>query len=149
MLGSAAGFDFSAGKVRAVEIRKGLRRTEIRRASLDPSGLGAFVREELSPGATTVTGISSSPLFMRVLDFPFRDSKKIRKVYRFELENASGFGAEEDGVHDFHEVRGPSGDGGHSSGLSEKRLRGVSGLDQGSGARPRVRRVLSGRLFFP
>ena len=109
MLGSAAGFDFSAGKVRAVEIRKGLRRTEIRRASLDPAGLGAFVREELSPGAATVTGISSSPLFMRVLDFPFRDTKKIRKVYRFELENSSGFGAEEDGVHDFHEVRGPSG----------------------------------------
>ena len=109
MLGSAAGFDFSGGKVRVVEIRKGLRRTEIRRTSLDPSGLGAFVREELSPGATTVTGISSSPLFMRVLEFPFRDSKKIRKVYRFELENSSGFGAEPEDVHDCHEVRVPAG----------------------------------------
>lgn len=109
MLGSSAGFDFSAGKVRAVEIRKGLRRTEVRTTTLDPSGLGAFVREELSPGATTVTGISSSPLFMRVLGFPFRDSKKIRKVYRFELENSSGFGAEDDIVHDYHEARGPEG----------------------------------------
>ena len=109
MLGSAAGFDFSAGKVRVVERRKGLRGTEIRSMSLDPSGLDAFVRGELSPGATTVTGISSSPLFLRVLGFPFRDSKKIRKVYRFELENSSGFGVEDDGVHDYHEARAPEG----------------------------------------
>ena len=103
------GFDFSAGKVRAVEIRKGLRRTEVRSTSLDRSGLGAFVREELSPGFTSVTGISSSPLFLRVLDFPFRDSNKIRKVYRFELDGAAGFDDGEDSVHDYHEARGRTG----------------------------------------
>lgn len=109
MLGSAVGFDFSAGKVRAVEIRKGLRKTEIAKTSLDEAGLGEFVSGELSPGFQSVTGISSPPLFLRVLEFPFRDSRKIRKVYRFELESAAGFGVGDENVYDYHEVRGGEG----------------------------------------
>lgn len=105
--------DFSGGKVRTVTVRKGLRGTEIRKASfaggLESGDTQDFLKSEISPGTRAVTGICSSPLVLRVLKFPFSDSKKLRGVFRFELENSTGFTLGDDVLSDYHEVRRPEG----------------------------------------
>ena len=86
---------FPAGRSGPVTVRRGLKGTEVRKASvageLGSGDTPAFFKNEISLGIRAVTGISSSPLLLRVLKFPFSDSKKIRGVYRFELENSTGF----------------------------------------------------------
>ena len=68
-----------------------------------------FLQDEISLGTRSVTGISFSPLLLRVLKFPFSDSKKLRRVYRFELENSTGFTLGDDVLSDYHEVKRPEG----------------------------------------
>ena len=113
MLGGFIGVDFSGGKVRTVTVRRGLKGTETHKASftggLGDSSTSAFLQNEISLGTRAVTGISFSPLLLRVLKFPFSDSKKLRGVYRFELENSTGFTLGEDVLSDYHEVKGPEG----------------------------------------
>ena len=113
MLGGFIGVDFSGGKVRTVTVRKGLKGTEVRKASfageLGSGDTSAFLKNEVSLGTRSITGICSSPLLLRVLKFPFSDSRKIRGVYRFELENSTGFGLGEDVLSDYHEVKGAEG----------------------------------------
>ncbi|MXZ48513.1 MAG: hypothetical protein F4235_00435 [Candidatus Dadabacteria bacterium] len=109
MLGGFIGVDFSGGKVSTVTVRRGLKGTEVRKASFT-GGLGsgdtaAFLKGEISLGTRAVTGICSSPLLLRVLKFPFSDSKKLRGVFRFELENSTGFTLGEDVLSDYHEVK--------------------------------------------
>ncbi|MXW43163.1 MAG: hypothetical protein F4X32_04225 [Candidatus Dadabacteria bacterium] len=113
MLGGFIGVDFSGGKVRTVTVRRGLKGTEVRKASFT-GGLGSgdtatFLKGEISLGTRAVTGICSSPLLLRVLKFPFSDSKKLRGVFRFELENSTGFTLGEDVLSDYHEVKRPEG----------------------------------------
>ena len=113
MLGGFIGVDFSGGKVRTVTVRRGLKGTETRKASFTggsgDSGTSAFLQNEISLGTRAVTGISFSPLLLRVLKFPFSDSKKLRGVYRFELENSTGFTLGDDVLSDYHEVKIPEG----------------------------------------
>ncbi len=113
MLGGFIGVDFSGGKVRTVTVRRGLKGTETAKllslGGLGDSGTSAFLQNEISLGTRAVTGISFSPLLLRVLKFPFSDSKKLRGVYRFELENSTGFTLGEDVLSDYHEVEGPEG----------------------------------------
>lgn len=113
MLGGFIGVDFSSGKVRTVTVRRGLKGTEIRKASFtgEPPGgnVADFLKSEVSLGTKAVTGISFSPLLLRVLKFPFSDSKKVRRVYRFELENSTGFTLGEDVLSDYHEIKTPEG----------------------------------------
>jgi len=109
MLGGFIGVDFSGGKVRTVTVRRGLKGTEVRKASftgeLGSGDTSAFLKDEISLGTRAVTGICSSPLLLRVLKFPFTDSKKLRGVFRFELENSTGFTLGEDVLSDYHEVK--------------------------------------------
>ena len=113
MLGGFIGVDFSGGKVRTVTVRRGLKGTEVRKASftgeLGSGDTSAFLKDEISLGTRAVTGICSSPLLLRVLKFPFSDSKKLRGVFRFELENSTGFTLGEDVLSDYHEVKRPEG----------------------------------------
>ncbi len=113
MLGGFIGVDFSGGKVRTVTVRKGLRGTEVRKTSftgeLGSGDTSAFLKGEISLGTRAVTGICSSPLLLRVLKFPFSDSKKLKGVYRFELENSTGFALGKDALSDYHEVKRPEG----------------------------------------
>lgn len=113
MLGGFIGVDFSAGKIRTVTVRRGLKGTEVRKASFTEelgSGKGAdFLRNENSLGVRAITGISFSPLLLRVLSFPFTDSKKVKSVYRFELENSTGFTLGEEVLSDYHEIKTPKG----------------------------------------
>ncbi len=113
MLGGFIGVDFSGAKVRTVTVKRGLKGTEVRKASFAEGSTGGetsdFLGNEFSLGIRAVTGISSSPLLLRVLKFPFSDSKKLREVYRFELENSTGFTLGDDVLSDYHEVRRPEG----------------------------------------
>lgn len=109
MLGGFIGVDFSGGKVRTVTVRRGLKGTEIRKASFavgpDSGDVAGFLRDNISLGTRAITGIGFSPLLLRVLKFPFSDSKKIKRVYRFELENSTGFTIGKDVLSDYHEVK--------------------------------------------
>ena len=113
MLGGFIGVDFSGGGVRTVTVRRGLKGTEIRKASFGGGSrsdeTAAFLQGEISLGTRAVAGISFSPLLLRVLKFPFSDSKKLQRVYRFELENSTGFSMGDDILSDYHEVRRPEG----------------------------------------
>ena len=113
MLGGFIGVDFSGGGVRTVTVRRGLKGTEIRKASFDgePGGddTATFLQGKISLGTRAATGISFSPLLLRVLKFPFSDSKKLQRVYRFELENSTGFSLGDDVLSDYHEIRKPEG----------------------------------------
>lgn len=94
-------------------MRRGLKGTEIQKASFagEPGGgdVAGFLKSEVSLGTRAVTGISFSPLLLRVLKFPFSDSKKVRSVCRFELENSTGFTLGEDVLSDYHEIKTPEG----------------------------------------
>ena len=107
MLGGHVGVDFSDGKVRTVTVNKGIRGKGISKSSL-PAGTEIFKEEDLL-GVKVVSAINSSPIVLRVLRFPFTDSKKIRNVYRFELESSTGFPVGEDVVCDYHLVKRPDG----------------------------------------
>ena len=113
MLGGFIGVDFSGGEVRTVTIKRGLKGTEILKSSfpgeLGNSNTAGFLQGEISLGTQAIAGISFSPLLLRVLRFPFSDSKKLRRVYRFELENSTGFTLGEDVLSDYHEVKRPEG----------------------------------------
>ena len=113
MLGGFIGVDFSGGKVRTVALRRGLKGTDVHKASFaGESGGGdtaGFLQSEVSLGTRAVTGISFSPLLLRVLKFPFSDSKKVRSVCRFELENSTGFTLGEDVLSGYHERKTPEG----------------------------------------
>ena len=113
MLGRFIGVDFSGGEVRTATIKRGLKGTEILKSSfpgeLGNSDTSGFLQGEIPLGTRAIAGISFSPLLLRVLRFPFSDSKKIRKVYRFELENSTGFTLGEDVLSDYHEVKRPEG----------------------------------------
>ncbi|MGI9554161.1 MAG: hypothetical protein ACR2NC_04480 [Thermodesulfobacteriota bacterium] len=50
------------------------------------------------------TAIPTSPISMRVLSFPFKDSKKIKQVYKFELENITTHNPDEK-LHSYHLVK--------------------------------------------
>ncbi len=107
MLGGHIGVDLSGGKVRTVTVTKGIRGKEISKSSF-PAGAEIFKEENLL-GVKIVTAMDSAPLVLRVLRFPFTDSKKLRTVYRFELENSTGFPIGDDVVCDYHLVRRPDG----------------------------------------
>ena len=109
MLGGFIGVDFSGAEVRTVTVRKGLRGTETKKASSGGGDVRDFLRDEVSLGTRAVAGISFSPLLLRVLKFPFSDSKKIRGVYRFELENSTGFTLGDEVLSDYHEIKRPEG----------------------------------------
>lgn len=113
MLGGFIGVDFSGGGVRTVTVRRGLKGTELNKASFDggtkSDDTAAFLQGKISLGTRAVTAISFSPLLLRVLKFPFSDSKKLQRVYRFELENSTGFSLGNDVLSDYHEVRRPEG----------------------------------------
>ena len=113
MLGRFIGVDFSGGGVRTVTVRRGLKGTEVHKASFGGGPMGddtaAFLQGEISLGTRVVTGINFSPLLLRVLKFPFSDSKKLQRTYRFELENSTGFSLGAGVLSDYHEVRRPEG----------------------------------------
>ena len=140
MLGGFIGVDFSGGKVRTVTVSRGLKGTEVRKASftggLGSSDTSAFLKGEISLGTRAVTGICSSPLLLRVLKFPFTDSKKLRGVFRFELENSTGFTLGKDVLSDYHEVKRPEGAEAIAPAFEKDAFEGYLGSMQQSGVDP-------------
>ena len=140
MLGGFIGVDFSGGKVRTVTVSRGLKGTEVRKASftggLGSSDTSAFLKGEISLGTRAVTGICSSPLLLRVLKFPFSDSKKLKGVFRFELENSTGFTLGEDVLSDYHEVKRPEGVEAIVPAFEKDAFEGYLGSMQESGVDP-------------
>lgn len=109
LIGSFLGIDFSGGKIKTVQIKKSLKGREVVRSSFGEDRGPGCLGEVVSEGFLSATGICSSPVLLRVLSFPFSSLKKVKKVYRFELESSAGFGLGDDVLSDFHEVKGSSG----------------------------------------
>ncbi len=108
MLGGFVGIDFSGGKVRTVTVKKGFKGAEIKKASFDghlgDESVAGKLADLIPLGGKLIAGVSFSPVLLRVLRFPFSDPRKIDRVYRFELENSTGFALEDDLLSDYHEV---------------------------------------------
>ena len=61
--------------------------------------------DELDIGTYDVsTAITTAPISLRVLGFPFNDPRKIRQVYKFELENVTTYNPDEK-LHSYHMVK--------------------------------------------
>jgi len=140
MLGGFIGVDFSDGRVKTVTVTRGLKGTELRKASFEgepgSAEVKAFIQGQISLGTRVVAGISSSPLLLRVLKFPFSDSKKLRRVYRFELENSTGFSLGEDVLSDYHEVGSSEGAEIIVPAFGKEAFESYLGLLRGSGVEP-------------
>ncbi|MFI5322619.1 MAG: GspL/Epsl periplasmic domain-containing protein [Thermodesulfobacteriota bacterium] len=73
-----------------------------------PESLNNIIRECNLPKSDIAVSLSSDPISVRVLKFPFSDPKKIDLVYGFELENISTFDPDEK-IHGYHLVKNESG----------------------------------------
>ncbi len=113
MYGKFLGIDFGNDDIKVAVINRSLREEKLEgHYSITlPSNFSdedATVKTSLEEHSVTTgdvsTAITSSPISIRVLNFPFTDSKKISQVYRFELENVSTFNPEEK-LHSYHLVK--------------------------------------------
>ncbi|NIP30002.1 MAG: hypothetical protein GTO02_07270 [Candidatus Dadabacteria bacterium] len=104
MFGNFVGIDISGNTAKAVLINKGLREVKLLKTLItefsreDEVSFSEFKRllsgKFIPQNAKIITGISSTPLSLRVLDFPFKDPKKVEQVYKFEINSISTFKAE-------------------------------------------------------
>lgn len=118
MYGRFAGLDIGKREVRIALINRGLREVQLLqtiRAEIgaDPSGaeessLGNVFKEYSLPRGDVAVSLTDDPVSVRVIKFPFSDSKKIDQVYEFELENISTFEPQEK-IHTYHLVKNASG----------------------------------------
>ncbi|NIP38172.1 MAG: pilus assembly protein PilM, partial [Candidatus Dadabacteria bacterium] len=116
MIGKFVGVDLDGSKIRLCVIKRGFRTTELIRFKdidipQDDKSISELLSYHLKKEAITTdiaVSIPSSPVSMRILNFPFSDVKKIDKVYNFELENASSLQTE-DKVNSYHTVKNRDG----------------------------------------
>lgn len=124
MYGRYLGIDIGSDSIKLALVKRGLREVSLLNTwQLVPDGAGVqgsagggtYPRtisraiEELSLPTTDVcASITSNPLSVRVLSFPFHDTKKVDMVYKFELESVSTFNPEEK-FNAYHLVRMPEG----------------------------------------
>lgn len=116
MIGKFIGIDLDGSKIRLCVIKRGFRKTElVRFIEIDIPDDGRSIADLLSyhldkesVKTDIAVSIPSSPVSMRILNFPFRDVKKIDQVYSFELENASTLESH-DKIDSYHLVNNNTG----------------------------------------
>ncbi len=120
MYGRYAGLDIGSDSVKVTLLNRGFKGTTLVgtwRFDLGEGGLegalgrlAAHVEAGELPASDVAVGIPSQPLTVRVLRFPFDDSKKIEMVYSYELENVTTFDPDEH-VHSYHVTPTPGAEG--------------------------------------
>ncbi len=113
MYGKFLGIDFGNDEIKVAVINRTLREEKLEEyySIAVPSNISdedAVFKASLEEHSVTTgdvsTAITTPPISIRVLNFPFTDSKKISQVYRYELENVSTFNPEEK-LHSYHLVK--------------------------------------------
>ncbi len=113
MYGKFLGIDFGNDDIKVSVINRTLREEKLEKyySIAIPSNISdedatfATSLEEHSVTTSDVsTAINTPPISIRVLNFPFTDSKKIGQIYSFELENISTFNPNEK-LHSYHLVK--------------------------------------------
>ena len=113
MYGKFLGLELGNDDLKVSVINRTLREEKLENhfSLTSPSNLSdddATFKTSLEQHSVTTSDISTSittpPISIRVLNFPFTDSKKISQVYSFELENVSTFNPNEK-LHSYHLVK--------------------------------------------
>jgi len=110
MYGKFVGIDFGNKDLKLCVVNRSLReeRFEFKKRITLPSEIVDSDEtllsslDDLDIGTYDVsTAITTSPISSRVLSFPFKDPRKIRQVYKFELENLTTYNPDEK-LHSYH-----------------------------------------------
>ena len=113
MYGKFLGLELGNDEIKVSVINRTLREEKLENhfSITAPSNLSdddATFKTSLEQHSVTTSDVSTSittpPISIRVLNFPFTDSKKISQVYSFELENVSTFNPGEK-LHSYHLVK--------------------------------------------
>lgn len=113
MYGKFFGIDFGNDGIKVAVINRTLREEKLEEyysitmpsnlADKDATFKTSLEQHSILSGDVS-TAIPKPPISIRVLNFPFTDSKKISQVYRYELENVSTFNPDEK-LHSYHLVK--------------------------------------------
>jgi len=113
MYGKFLGIDFRNDDIKVALINRSLREEKLEEyytitvpsnVSDEDATFKTSLEEHSVTNGDVSTSITTPPISIRVLNFPFTDSKKISQIYRFELENVSTFNPEEK-LHSYHLVK--------------------------------------------
>lgn len=117
MYGRFVGLDIGKTAVRACLIKRGLRDVQLlqtlsvplKKGDLEnPEFLHEIFKENSLPRGDVAVSLEHNPTSVRIVTFPFSDSKKIDQVYEYELENISTFDPSEK-IHSYHLVKNEEG----------------------------------------
>lgn len=117
MYGRFVGLDIGKKDARISLIKRGLRdvqllqtiRTDLAVSSQEDSETLSRIFSDYSlPKGDIAVSLSDDPISVRVIRFPFADSKKVDQVYTYELENISTFDPDEK-IHSYHMVKSEAG----------------------------------------
>ena len=113
MFGKFIGIDLGSNDLKLCVVKRSLReeKVEAKRCITLPSkivdgdeGFISLLDDLDITNCNICTAITTLPISLRVLTFPFKDSKKIRQVYKFELENATIYIPDEK-LHSYHLIK--------------------------------------------
>lgn len=113
MYGRFVGLDIGKTGARVCLIKRGLRDVQLLQTLSVPAGpedpenqdyLTELFKENSLPRGDVAVSINENPTSIRIIKFPFSDSKKIDQVYEYELENISTFDPTEK-IHSYHLVK--------------------------------------------
>jgi len=148
MYGKYVGLDIGTDSVKITLVKRGFRDTSLLdtwSVELTPGEeqraidavRGIFIQNHL-PRSEVAVGTTANPLSVRILKFPFSDTKKINMVYEYELENVSTLELKGK-VHDFHLVKGDAGGAEAIVCMFEKEsVREVISFAEGFGVDPKM-----------
>ena len=117
MYGRFVGLDIGKSVVRVSLIKRGLRDVQLLQTLSapipqgqlqNPEYLTELFKENSLPRGDVAVSLNENPTSIRIIKFPFSDSKKIDQVYEYELESISTFDPAEK-IHSYHLVKNDSG----------------------------------------
>jgi len=145
MFGKFVGIDLDSSKIKVCVINRKFRRTELQRLyeidrSSDSETISDLLFDKLNQESVKTdvsVSIPSSPVSLRVLSFPFKDTNKIDQVYNFELENVSTLNVE-DKTHSYHLIEGRDGADALVCMFKKDEIRNIINMFEQGGVNPRV-----------
>ncbi len=117
MYGRFVGLDIGKTAARVSLIKRGLRDVQLLQTLSvpiteeqlqNPEYLAELFKENSLPRGDVAVSLNDNPISIRIIKFPFSDSKKIDQVYEYELENISTFDPAEK-IHSYHLVKNEGG----------------------------------------
>lgn len=146
MYGRFVGLDIGKTAARVCLIKRGLRDVQLLRTlsvplkegELDnPEFLNEIFKENSLPRGDVAVSLEQNPTSIRIIKFPFSDSKKIDQVYEYELENISTFDPAEK-IHSYQLVKSEEGSEALACIFEKDNIESLLGRLNSSGIDPKV-----------